>query len=183
MIPFIKDYFNASWVVAHQQSFVVRDGSGKSSPKGCEPVVWAHLDFAPIAGPMFAALVDQSEGVPTRPYSRLMIAQTWHALSPPPQDCPLAFCDGASVHDTDSVVVNYRFFNTTTKLSVMHFNPAQRWYYFPEMTADEFILFKGYDSEVCCNAKAAHAAFDNRRAYPNAKPRVSVEGRFLVYFA
>lgn len=182
MVPFIQSYFNASWVVARRKSILVRGASGRSSSDG-EPIVWAHLDFAPVAGPMLAALVDQSEGVPTRPYSRLIIAQTWHALSPPPQDYPLAFCDGASVHDTDSVVVNYRFFDTTTKLSVMHFNPAQRWYYFPDMAADEFILFKGYDSEVSCNAKAAHAAFDNRRAYPNAKPRESIEGRFFVYYA
>src|SRR5262249_19287760 len=63
------------------------------------------------------------------------------------------------------------------------YNPAQRWYYFPEMTADEVILFKGYDSESHYQPRAAHSAFDNRRKHPDATPRASIEGRFFVYFA
>lgn len=182
MVPFIKNYFNASWVVPRRQAVIVRSTSGRSIPEGCKPGLLAHIDYAPISGPITAAIEDQLQGIPSRVYSRLIIVQTWHALSPPPQDFPLAFCDCASVDDTDSVVVDYTFRGTKLKFCVMRFNPAQRWYYFPEMTADELILFKGYDSEAHCNAMAPHSAFDNRRAYPSAKPRESIEARFCVYY-
>ncbi|MCP1835528.1 hypothetical protein J2R76_003866 [Bradyrhizobium sp. USDA 4532] len=183
MVPFIKDYFNASWVVPRRGGGIVRSAGGSSIPSVKDPVALAHIDYVPIDGPVLAAIASQLAGVTIRSYSRLMIIQTWHALSPPPQDFPLAFCDGASFHDTDIDAVNYASLDTTIKFGFVHFNPAQRWYYFPEMTADELILFKSYDSEVYCNPITAHSAFDNRRAYPNAKPRKSVEGRFFVYHA
>ncbi|MGY2843427.1 hypothetical protein ACVIWU_006696 [Bradyrhizobium sp. USDA 4509] len=183
MIPFIKNYFNASWVVARRQGVISRSAVGSSIPTVKEPIVWAHIDYAPIVGPVIAAIASQSQGVPIRSYSRLMIIQTWQALSPPPQDFPLAFCDGASVHDTDIDVVDYTFLGDELKLGIVHFNPAQDWYYFPEMSADELILFKSYDSEARCNPMTAHSAFDNRRAHPSAKPRESLEARFFVYYA
>ncbi|MCK1400012.1 hypothetical protein IVB45_06035 [Bradyrhizobium sp. 4] len=184
MVPFIKNYFNASWVVPRRSGVILRSAGGGPIPRVLKPDGLAHIDYAPIAGPMLAAIEDESQSIPSRAYSRLMIIQTWHAFSPPPQDFPLAFCDGRSVDDADIVVVEGRtFLNTPLRLCLAHFNPAHRWYYFPEMTADEFILFKGYDSEVHCNPKAVHAAFDNRRAFPNAKPRESLEARFFVYYA
>lgn len=185
MVPFIKDYFNASWVVAHRHGAIFRSG-GSSIRTVKEPIVLAHTDYPPIAGPVAAAIASQLQGIPIRSYSRLMIIQTWHALSAPPQDFPLAICDGASVHDTDIHVVDYTLPTLpfqTIKLGIVHFNPAQYWYYFPEMTANECMLFKSYDSAVHCNPKTAHSAFDDRRAYPNATPRESVEARFCVYYA
>lgn len=182
MVPFIKNRFNASWVVPRRQVVILRSAGGSSIPRVKEPIVWAHIDYAPIFGPVAAAIASQSQGVPLRSYSRLMIIQTWHALSPPPQDFPLAICDGASVHDTDIYVADEKVHDTTFQIGIVHFNPAQRWYYFPGMTADDLLLFKGYDSEKNCNPKTAHSAFDDRRAYPNAKPRESLEARFFVYY-
>lgn len=185
MVPFIKDYFNASWVVPRRRAVALRSAGGSSLPTVWKPSVVAHIDYAPIAGPMLAAIESQSEGMPVRAYSRLMIIQAWHALSPPPQDFPLALCDRTSVNDSDIVVVHYTsdLASQTYKACLAHFNSAHRWYYFPEMTADELILFKSYDSEVHCNPMTAHSAFDNRRAYPKAKPRASIEARFFVYYA
>ncbi|MES5487201.1 CmcJ/NvfI family oxidoreductase [Bradyrhizobium sp. INPA03-11B] len=185
MVPFIKSYFNASWVVPRRLGIIFRSADGSSIPaiKMKQPIVYAHVDYPPIMGPIIAAMENQSRGIPIQSYSRLMIIQSWHVLSPPPQDFPLAICDGTSVHDTDIHVFDNTVAGTNLKLGAVHFNPAQRWYYFPEMTADELMLFKGYDSEVHCNPNMAHSAFDNRRAYPNAKPRESLEVRFLVYYA
>lgn len=189
MVPFIKDCFNASWVVPKKDAVIVRTpGAPLPAGEGHRPLVrnsaagFAHIDYSPIAGPMIAAREDQIQGIPIRAYSRLLIIQAWHALSPAPQDIPLAMCDGSTVLDTDLVETIYEGFGIKHKSWHVHYSPLHRWYYFPEMTADEFILFKGYDSEDSCNPRGAHSAFDNRRAYPNAKPRRSVEGRFFVYY-
>ena len=196
MVPFIKNYFNASWVVPKRAGLYIRRSEGVGIPKGGwnkvsgvrQPGAMAHIDFASIAGPAAAAAENQVQGTPIRPYSRLMIIQAWRVLSPPPQDFPLAFCDASTVLDTDVAVFDY-VANTRNEPSsafkscAVRFNPAQRWYYFPELTADELVLFKGYDSDEHYKPQSPHSAFDDRRAYPDAKPRESVEARFFVYYA
>jgi len=128
---------------------------------------------------MLAARENQTQGLRIRSYSRLMIVQAWRAVSPPPQDVPLALCDRASVRDEDIVIHDYvSDLGNDWESCLLHHSPFHRWYYFPDMTADELILFKGYDSESRCNARAAHVGFDNRRAQPGAVPRQSIEARF-----
>lgn len=190
MVPLIKNYFNASRVVPRRQGVVMRryTGGNSDSPREDRPLVqarvagFAHIDLMPIAAPMVAALEEQLLANTIRSYSRLMIIQAWRALSPPPQDSALAFCDSTSILDTDLVETTYRRFDPTHKMWLLHYSPLQRWYYFPEMTENEFILFKTYDSEDSFSPRSAHSAFDNRRAYPNARPRESIEARFIVYF-
>lgn len=196
MASFLKSYFSASWVVPRRSGLYVRRSAGTALPKGGwnsvsgvrEPGGLAHVDLAPVAGPVVAASEDQVQGIQIRPYSRMMLIQAWRALSPPPQDLPLAFCDRSTVAKTDIAVHEY-VSNTRNepgsafKSCAVHFNPAQRWYYFPKMTAGELVLFKGYDSEEHYTPQAPHSAFDDRRTYPNAKPRESVEARFFVYYA
>jgi hypothetical protein len=200
MVLFIKAYFRASWVIPRRKSVHLRRAEGTAIPE-CgwnavtgirQPAGLAHVDYAPITAPMVAAAENQLPGIPIRPYSRLMIVQAWRALSPPPQDFPLAFCDATSLDKSDMVEVDYvgnadanarNEPGSATKTYNARFSPAQRWYYFPDLTADELILFTGYDSDAHYRIWSAHSAFDNRRGFPHARPRESVEGRFFVYFA
>lgn len=186
MSSFIKDYFNASWVTHYRQGPlhgpILR--SAEASKVGGpirRPAATAHIDFSPIAAPVVAAITDQENGTLIRPYSRMMVIQTWRALSPPPQDFPLALCDGSSVLDTD-LVDAYNRSDVIHKLWIPHHSPLHRWYYFPEMTVDELVLFKGYDSDDNRNPRSPHSSFDNRPAFPNATARESIETRFFVYF-
>lgn len=184
MLPFIKERFNASWVIPMRNGVIVRRAGGSSVPgvKRTGPI--AHVDFAPIAAPMLAARENQEQGLPIRSYSRLMIVQAWRALSSPPQDFPLALCDSTTVLDTDIIEREYTSdTGASWKQVLLKYNPIQRWYYFPEMTSDEVILWKGFDSDVNSGPGAPHTGFDNRRAHPHAKQRESIEARFYVYWA
>jgi hypothetical protein len=193
MAPFIHDYFKASWVTtvdlggvalrtvgAEEAFFRTDEGTDKRLVRA-GGAGFVHIDYAPVSGPMIAARDTQLLGQEIRPYSRLMIIQAWRALSPPPQSFPVAFCDSSSIRPEDVLETPFDKYGVKCKVSVLHHNPEQRWYYFPEMTADEFILFKGYDSKSHDRPWSAHAAFDNRAAYPHAKPRSSIECRFYVY--
>ncbi|WP_082653929.1 CmcJ/NvfI family oxidoreductase [Bradyrhizobium pachyrhizi] len=193
MVPFIKDYFDASWVqTVDLGGLTIRSIGGSSFSRPANQTKFsvrghgaghAHIDYAPVAGPMIAARDSQLQGIEIRPYSRLMIIQTWQALSPPPQDFPLTFCDASSIEDADLLNTYYRSpHGVTHKSWVLHYNPSHRWYYLPEMTSDEFFLFKGYDSAMHYHRWSAHSTFDNRRAYLSAKPRESIESRFYVYY-
>ncbi|MFE3001050.1 CmcJ/NvfI family oxidoreductase [Nocardia sp. NPDC059246] len=199
MVPFVKEYFNASWVTTTDLGGVnIRSIGGSSfgsSPatdgnqgeKGRNLVRnfgagYAHCDFSPVAAPVVAARDNQLQGNEIRSYSRLLIIQTWRVLSPPPQDLPLTLCDSSTISDGDLLDVSQNKYGTTGRVWIPHFNNSQRWYYFPNMTQDEFIMFKGYDSDAHYRPNSAHSAFDNRRAYPNAIPRESIETRFCVYY-
>lgn len=187
MASFIKNYFDASWVMSAEVILRSLDGNrAAAADKGLVRTYtagFAHIDYSPIGSPMIAARNNQVQDLEIRAYSRLMIIQTWRALSPPPQDNPLAFCDISSVLDADIVDTTYSNFGVTRKIRAVYYHPSHRWYYLPEMMPDEFFMFKGYDSEAHYKAGAVHSAFDNRRAYPNAKTRESIEATFYLYYA
>jgi hypothetical protein len=187
MTPFIKDYFKASLVVPYRNSVFVRHAgvSPVAGVKGTSKTV--HIDFAPIAAPLLAARENVRQGIPLQSYSRLMVIHAWRALSPPPQDFPLALSDSSSLPESDLNFFEFdygrgdssendgRFWTASPRYS-----PDHRWYHFPDLQPDELILFKGYDSQQKCYV--AHTGFDNRRAFPDARPRESFEARFFVYF-
>ncbi|WP_244485741.1 CmcJ/NvfI family oxidoreductase [Bradyrhizobium tropiciagri] len=189
MASFIKNRFNASWVIpwvqGKQGAVILRSADhqlGEDGVRGRARV--AHIDYTPTDACAVATRSERAQGMPPRAYSRLMLIQTWCATSPPPQDFPLAFVDGSTLVDTDLFVssLNDQTREIYSKVWRLHYNPLHRWYYFSNMTKDEFVMFKGYDSEDHHNPRAAHCSFDNRLAFPNGKPRASVEARFAVYY-
>lgn len=186
MASFVKDCFHGSWVTHYRHSPLkgplLRSAETSKKAEGTRRRSnTAHIDFSPVCAPVVAAITDQENGVPIRPYSRMMVIQTWRALSPPPQDFPLALCDASSILDTD-LVDTYVRGDVTEKLWIPHYSPLHRWYYFSQMTEDELIIFKGYDSDDPRNPRSAHTSFDNRPACPSAHPRESIETRFFVYY-
>ena len=69
------------------------------------------------------------------------------------------------------------------ELQLVRWNPAHRWYYYPEMAADEALLIKTFDSATDGRARRCiHTAFTNPLAPPDAPPRESMESRLLVFF-
>src|SRR5258706_1141623 len=60
--------------------------------------------------------------------------------------------------------------------------PAHRWFYVPEMRADEAVLIKCYDSAEDSTARfTAHSAFEDPTAPADVLPRESIEVRTLVF--
>jgi hypothetical protein len=186
MVPFIKSYFNASWVIPRRDGVILRTSGGRYvAEKIRGPASTAHVDYAPVAAPVVAAMEDQLQGIKTRSYSRMLIIQAWRALSEPPQDFPLAVCDNTTLAVPDICSHSWspkQEPGYTFRSSLIQYDAGQRWYYFPKMAGDDLILFRIYDSEIHFNSGAAHSSFDNRRADPDAKARESVEARFFVYF-
>ena len=95
---------------------------------------------------------------------------------------PLAICDARSIGlgqllDTDLV-----YPDRTGEVSLLIYNPEQRWYYVPEMRADEAMLLKCFDSEHNRARFTAHSAFDDPTSDANAPPRESIEVRTLAFF-
>src|SRR5215470_15423885 len=162
------------------------------------PAAEAHVDFTQ----QFAerrALAMYRKAHPDGPgYRRFISFSLWRVLSPPPQDMPLALCDGRSVRDdegTRNTKVDVAEIPTGDALyapiageedmvaaTIFHYSPGHRWWYFPDMQPHEVIFIKLYDSDHSTAWRCPHTAFrDSTR--PDAQQRRSMEFRALAYFS
>src|SRR5262249_31940273 len=77
---------------------------------------------------------------------RVQVINLWRPIRGPVRDTPLAMCDGQTVAEGDLVASDLIYPNRRGETYSVKFNPDHRWIYFPEMTPDEAILLKCYDS-------------------------------------
>src|SRR6202789_3706677 len=114
--------------------------------------------------------------------SRVQVINLWRPIRGPLRDTPLALCDAASVAADDLVASDLVYPNRNGETYSVKFNPDHRWFYFPEMTADEALLLKCYDSVTDGRARfAPHTAFVDPTTPQDAPPRESIEVRTLVF--
>jgi hypothetical protein len=176
---------------------MMRDAAA-TSPTVQPPAAEAHVDFTQAC----AARIAEShyrKWFPAGPgYRRFFAFSLWRALSPPPQDMPLALCEGRSVRDdegthntkvdVDEIPTGEALFapiegeDQMAAATIFHHSPDHRWWYFPDMQPDEVILLKFYDSDHEKAWRCPHTAFrDTTR--PDARPRRSMEFRGIAYFS
>jgi hypothetical protein len=171
--------------------------SGRTSATMQPPAAEAHVDFTQACAERIAQNVYR-KALPNEPgYSRFIAFSLWRALSPPPQDMPLALCEGGSVRDdegtrntkvdVDEIPTGDALFapipneENMSAASIFHHSPDHRWWYFADMIQDEVILIKFYDSDHNRAWRCPHTAFrDTTR--PDAKERRSIEFRGIAYF-
>ena len=95
----------------------------------------------------------------------------------------MAIADAQSLSPADMVVTERRYQDRIGQTSAITYNPAHRWYWFPQMRPDEALVFKVYDSTKDGRARfTAHTAFDDPATPPHARPRESIEIRTLAFF-
>lgn len=196
MAAFLREYLGASVVLASGDSaLLVRYGERLVGRHPFErptdiiddriPASFAHVDYYPEV-----ALASASHIGGPAEYSRFVIAQTWRTVSGAPQDVPLAICDRRTIADRDisprkGVLAPENapgLADPSFIIGGIHYDPGQRWYYYPNMEPDELLLFTGYDSDVPHGWKVGHGAFDNRHTHPHGLPRVSFEARFYAFW-
>lgn len=130
-------------------------------------------------------------------YDRFMLFSLWRALSPPPQDWPIALCEFDSAKDDPEVRSvrikvdmlpegDARFAPIDGEgemgaSGLFTYNPAHRWCYYPNMVRDEAVLIKFHDSDHSRAWRALHTAFHDT-VTPGAIPRESIEFRGCAYF-
>ncbi len=131
--------------------------------------------------------VEHVAGLKLQDFARCALFNLWRCVSPPPQDCPLAVCDARSVAAEDELAVTavtevHGIGEVRHDTTSFTYNPNHKWYYFPDMQADEVILFKTHDTDSRRARRVAHTAFDDPGCPPGTHPRASVEARILALF-
>ncbi|MCW1429528.1 CmcJ/NvfI family oxidoreductase [Novosphingobium sp. JCM 18896] len=152
-----------------------------------KPARYAHADNTDESAAQLFARITEAAGDRLPKNARWALYNMWRAVSPPPQDFPLAVCDAGSVAPTDEVTVT-AVTSTRETGEMRHdttgylYNPQHRWHYFPDMTRDEVIIFKAHDSRDDVTRRVPHTAFTDPDCPPGTPTRASVEARGLVIF-
>ena len=172
--------------------------SGLTSDLMQPPAAEAHVDFTTrsarkVAERMYRIARPEGAG-----YSRFICFSLWRAITPPPQDMPLALCESGSVGDdegTPNTKIDVDQIPTGDALlapipgeedmiaaTIFHHSPDHRWWYFPDMTPDEVLLIKFNDSDHSRAWRCPHTAFVDR-SRPDAVQRRSIEFRSVAFFS
>lgn len=150
-----------------------------------DPANIVHNDYTQASGPRrlmdhFQARPEDAKRLTERDFA---IINAWRPIGPPVVDHPLVLCDARSIEEEDLVAVERRGEDRIGELQVALYDPAQRWYYYPEMTRDEVLLFKTYDSRTDGRTRfTPHSSCKNPDAPDDAPARESLETRCLVFF-
>ena len=161
------------------------------------PAADVHVDMAWHSAPRTARQVFDQQGPAGRTYRRFLCTSFWRTFSPPPQDWPLALCDGTSISQhngepnrliftearpTDAdIAAALAHEDELPAATIFRYTPDQCWFYYPEMNRDEAIVIKFYDSDHGHAWFAPHTAFHDETR-PGARTRESIEFRTVAYW-
>ncbi len=163
-----------------------RFGTGMNT----QPARFPHIDFTRNTAPGLGdARLFGSEALDLRPGQRLEGFNIWRAITPPPQDVPLAVCDARTVAPKDLVVGDGVYDEAedparwpVSEAFLLRHNPAHRWIWFSDMQPDEALVFRAYDNAPVERPAVPHSAFDHPACPPDAPGRESVEARAFAVF-
>ena len=178
----VKEATGASRVLVFDHTLRVDGGRHEEQAAFRAPVRRAHNDYTARSGPQRVRdlLPEEAEALLE---GRVAVVNVWRPIRGPVETAPLALSDAASVPAEDLVAADLVYPDRRGEIYELAYNPAHRWYYVPEMTRDEALLIKGYDSLEDGTARfAPHTAFDDPTSPPDAAPRESIEIRTLVFF-
>lgn len=124
---------------------------------------------------------------------RIVMMQFWRNLGQPKMDLPVAFCDARTVTPAETrpfaytgYVAGGRSFDALAVVAPADGSaPDHGWYTFPEMTVDEVVAFRTYDTELVDRGATwftPHSAFPDPEVEPGRPARFSIELRVLCLF-
>ena len=176
----VRNSTGAAKVVIFDHTLRISDGA--DHPGARAPARVVHNDYTEKSGPQRARDFLPSEEV-TRLSRRFVEINVWRPIRGPVRRDPLGLIDGRSIAPDDLVTAKLIYPDRTGEIYYGAYNPAHRWYYFPDMEAQEAILVKCYDSATDGRTRfSLHAAFADPDVPADAPPRESIEVRTFAFF-
>jgi hypothetical protein len=167
-------------------------GGGIQPPAG-----EAHVDLDTQTAEELAAKMYREEFPDGPGYRRFLITSYWRAFSLPPQDVPLAVCDGRTsfggeeksneliivdeIPEGDALTGPVERKHGRIAASIFSYHPGHRWWYFADMQPDDVLLFKFHDSDHSRTWRCPHTAFVDA-SFPDANIRSSIELRSVAFW-
>jgi hypothetical protein len=192
LVVLLKTALGADHVVVFDYTRRSDGAEGADNPDGPRgPAVRVHVDYTPKSGPQRAkdALGGGEVERILRSGGRISQINVWRPINGPVRRSPLALADADNIAPGELVATDQRFPGRVGEIYQLAHGPGQRWHWVPEMTGDEVLLIKGWDSLDDGRARfTPHGAFklpaqdsDSGNGPP---PRESIEARcYLIYEA
>lgn len=149
-----------------------------------QPAGNAHIDYDESSFRLWARQELGDEDADRLLAKRWAAINVWRGITRVERR-PLAFIDGRTVADDALLTVPiqervdeppvYAGYN-------IKYDPAQAWYYYPDMQPDEALVFTLFDTDKNRTQRVAHSAIDDPASRPGAAPRASFEVRTIAFF-
>jgi hypothetical protein len=151
------------------------------------PARFVHVDYTEGAVPGLLQAQLDAAGFTPRPGQRYQGFNVWRVISEPPQDIPLALCDLRTLSSDDLMPADAVFDapgrpEFSFEGYVVKYNPHHRWCFFSDMTRDEVLVFRNYNSDQSWPTPVPHVAFDDPTCRKGVPTRASIETRAFAFF-
>lgn len=148
------------------------------------PAQRVHSDFTEASGRDIATRLLEAARLPhSLLEQRFAIINVWRPIGNPVLEWPLGLCDARTVAAEDYILTDLVAAAGASESYSFRYNPAHRWFYFPNMKPSEIILLKVFDSANDGRARfVPHGSFVDPTSPKDAPPRHSIEVRVLALF-
>lgn len=179
----VKQETGAEKVVIFDHTIRVQSDDKRHAMKAREIVNLAHNDYTVKSGPQRVRDQLEPDEAEQRLQSRFAIYNLWRSIAGTVQSAPLTICDARSVANDDWVLCDLVYSDRVGEIYNLAHNVDHRWCYFPNMEADEVMMFKSYESMDDGRARfTPHTSFIDPSTPDGASPRESIETRVLAFF-
>lgn len=161
-----------------------RRTSEKSKNSFNKPALTVHNDYTnkSMLTKLKKHIKDNNIQLDIESYSRIAIVIIWRSCKGIIKSYPLALCDIRTVEKGQILNVTRLSDIGKNEVQLAKFNKANKWYYFPNMTLNEAIMFKSADSAINTNEHSVlHSSFDLQCEKEN-NPRFSLESRCFIFY-
>lgn len=184
--PLIQRVTGAREVIPQATGLTVRFSSRSRRQSWAGAAGFIHLDVTSRSNERFLQVSLAAAERPIAPWRRVVMFQTWRAITDPPQDNLLALCDRRSVPISDVVFYDAVIGGEGTALESVEarscrYGPDHRWWYASRMTGSDILVFVGYDSADPGAVQPFHTGFDVPGC-EHATARGSLEARFFAFY-
>ena len=104
-----------------------------------QPATRVHVDHTAKSGPQPVRDL-MGEDARELLHGRVQVINLWRPIHGALRDAPLAVCDASTVADADLVPSGLVYPDRVGETYSVTYSPAHRWFYAPEMPADEALL-------------------------------------------
>jgi len=184
IIRFLMAVTGATDVHIFDHTLRVQDDTKRQAHDTRGPVHVVHNDYTEKSGPQRITDLLAPDRAAKFLAGRFALVNVWRSIGHDVQRLPLAIADARTMTEDDFVATDMVYADRLGEIYQIAGGPNQRWSYFPNMTHDEVVLLKCFDSARDGRARyTAHGAFDDPSVPADTPPRESLEIRTLLSFA
>jgi hypothetical protein len=182
-IALLKIRTGASDVHIFDHTLRVQDEATRQMYGTRLPVPVVHNDYTEKSGPQRVKDLLDEEKANKFLSGRFAMVNVWRSFGKSAEAYPLAVADGRTVRQDDFIAVDIVYPDRTGEIYQNAHSKGQRWFYCSNMTRDEALLLKCFDSAEDGRTRyTAHTGFENPGAPDSTPPRESIEVRTLLAF-